>query len=163
EPKAQLWLIDPFGGEPWPLTEFPRGVSSFDWAGSDSLVFAAQEEASYRESTLKDEKKDTAIVVEDEKTEPPARLFRGTVKSKKVTRLTDNEDRIESVVVSPDGRRAVMIHNRSLRFTYDNKVKPTVFLMDLENGVRQQIFADPKFNISRVRWAPDGKGFYTTN
>jgi dipeptidyl aminopeptidase/acylaminoacyl peptidase len=163
EPRAQLWLIDPFGGEPWPLTEFPRGVAAYDWAGGDALVFAAQEEPTYRENTLKEEKKDTAVVVEDEKREPPARLFRVAVKTKKVARLTDNSDRIESVAVAPDGRRAVTIHNRSLRFLYDNKVKPAVFLTDLETGERRQVFADPQFNVSQVRWAPDGKGFYATD
>jgi dipeptidyl aminopeptidase/acylaminoacyl peptidase len=163
EPKAQLWLIDPFGGEPWPLTEFPRGVAAYDWAGNDALVFAAQEEATHRENTLKDDKKDTSIVVEDEKYEPPARLFRVVVKSKKVTRLSNNADRIELVTVSPDGRRAVTIHNRSLRFIYDNKVKPAVFLTDLESGERKQVFTEAKFNVSQVRWSLDGKGFYAAN
>src|SRR5262249_38522951 len=26
EPKPHTWLMNPFGGEPWPLTEGPRGV-----------------------------------------------------------------------------------------------------------------------------------------
>src|SRR5262249_2094773 len=147
EPKAQVWLIDPFGGEPWPLTEFSRGVGAFEWAGSGALVFVAQEEATLREKTLKDDKKDDAVIVEDEKHEPPARLFKVAVKSKKVTRLTDNADRIETVSVSPDGKYAVAIHGRSLRYTYDNKVKPAVFLHDLERLTTQEIFADKKFNV----------------
>src|SRR5205823_11114297 len=112
------------GGEPWALTDLARGILTYDWAGPDALVFAAQEDAGYRETRLKDERKDDAVVVEDEKTEPPARLFRVAVKTKKVTPLTDNADRIEDLAVSPDGRFAVAVHGRSLRYTFDNRVKP---------------------------------------
>ncbi len=163
EPKPQLWLINPFGGEPWPLTELGRAVTTHAWAGPSAVVFAAQEEATLRENTLKDEKKDTAVVVEDEKHEPPVRLFRVEVKSKKVTRLTDNADRIQGLEASPDGRRAVTIHERSLSYIFDNKVKPAVFLHDLATGEGKQVFADRKFNISLVAWARDGKGIYAVH
>src|SRR5205807_2345804 len=97
----------------------------------------------------------------DEKNEPPTRLFRVEIKAKKVTRLTDNRDWIEQLAVAPDGKRAVTVHARSLRFTYDNKVKPVVFLHDLTAGTAQQLFADDKkLNVSGVRWAHDGLGFY---
>jgi dipeptidyl aminopeptidase/acylaminoacyl peptidase len=160
EPKTQLWLLDPIGGEPWALTDVARGILTYDWAGPDALVYAAQEDAGYRETRLKDERKDDTVVVEDEKTEPPARLFRVAVKTKKATRLTDNADRIESLAVSPDGRWAVAQHSRSLRYTYDNRVKPVLFLYDLSTGARKPVFADPKYNVSSVVWAPDGTGFY---
>jgi dipeptidyl aminopeptidase/acylaminoacyl peptidase len=160
--KEQVWLIDPTGGEPWPLTDVTRGVLRFDWAGSGALVFVAQEEPSLRASTLEEEK-DDAIVVEDDAHEPPARLFRVDVESKKVTRLSTNTDRIEQLAVSPDGRHAVAIHNQSLRYVYDNKVKPAVYLHDLSTGASARHFSAPKFNISHVRWTPDGKGFYAVN
>src|SRR5262249_9312704 len=34
---------------------------------------------------------------------------------------------------------------------------------DLQTGKKRQVFADPKYNVSALRWAPDGKGFYATN
>jgi dipeptidyl aminopeptidase/acylaminoacyl peptidase len=160
--KVQLWLMDPFGGEPWPLTEVARGVLGYDWAGPDALVFFTQEDPTRHEKAL-EEKKDDSRVVEDEPHEPPARLFKVEVKSKKVTRLTDNTDRIEWLAVSPDGKFAVTAHGRSLRYTFDNKVKPVVFLHDLEAGKAKQVFADPKFNLGAARWAPDGRGFYALN
>jgi dipeptidyl aminopeptidase/acylaminoacyl peptidase len=163
EPKPQIWLMNPFGGEPWPLTDSSRGVLNYDWAGADTLIFAAQEDPTLRENTLKDEKKDDTIVVDDDKTEPPVRLFKVSVKDKKVTRLTDNADRIASFALSPDGRRAVAVHERSLSYIFDNKVKPVVFLHDLSNGERKQVFADRKFNVARVRWTRDGKGFYAAS
>jgi dipeptidyl aminopeptidase/acylaminoacyl peptidase len=162
EERAQVWLLDPTGGEPWPLTDLARGVLHYDSAGPDAVVVVAKEEPTLSESRRKDDK-DDSVVVEDDRHEPPARLFRVDAASKKVTRLTDNTDRIEQLAVSPDGKRAVTVHNRSLRYQYDNKVKPVLFLHDLATGERRPVFADPKYNISHVRWAPDGRGFFAVN
>jgi dipeptidyl aminopeptidase/acylaminoacyl peptidase len=160
--KSQIWLIDPTGGEPWRLTDWPRGVLHFQWAGASALVFVAQEKATLRARNLK-ERKDDSTIVEDEKHEPPARLFRVEISSKKVKRLTDNRDRIETLTVSPNGRHAVAIHNRSLRYTYDNKIKPAVFLHELESGQSRRIFREPHWNVSHVRWSLDGRGFFVVN
>lgn len=161
-PKPQLWLINPFGGEPWALTSFARGITNFEWADADTIIFAAQEDPTLFENTVK-EKKDTTLLVEDEQHAPPIRLFKFAVKAKKFTRLTDNADRIQTFALSPDGAKAVTVHDRSLRFVYDQKVKPVVFLYDLGTGERKQVFGDKKFNVSQVRWARDGRGFYATS
>jgi dipeptidyl aminopeptidase/acylaminoacyl peptidase len=161
-PKPQLWLINPFGGEPWPLTSFVRGVSNYGWADADTIVFAAQEDPSLYEALIK-EKKDTSVLVEDEQHAPPIRLFKYSIKAKKFVRLTDNADRIQSFFVSPDGTKAVTLHDRSLRFIYDNKVKPVVFLYELGTNERKQIFTEAKYNIGQIRWTRDGKGFYAAS
>ncbi len=161
--KMQLWLMNAFGGEPWPLTEWPRAVATYEWADAETIIFASQEAPSLYEHTTKHEKKDTSVIVEDEAHVPPVRLFQVGVKSKKIRRLTDNSDRIESFALSPDGRRAVTIHDRSLRYVYDHRLKPVVFLHDLHSGARKQIFDHAAFNIVRVFWARDGKGFYAAS
>src|SRR5262249_44831826 len=132
-------------------------------ADGDTLLFTAQEDATHRENTLKDERKDTTIVVDDDKNEPPVRLFKVSVKEKKVVRLTDNADRITTFALSPNGRRVVTVHERSLSFVYDNKVKPAVFLHDLATGTSKQVFTERKYNVSLVKWAPDGKSFYAAS
>ncbi len=162
EPKTQLWLLDSSGGEPWMLTDLSRPVAFFEWAG-EALVFAAQEAPTLREKTLKKDKDDPTVVVDDEPHEPPVRLFKVDVDGDKVTRLSDNADWILALDVSPDGKHAVTVHNRSLRFLFDNLVKPAVFLCDLETGKRKQIFKGPAFNVERAFWSPDGKGFYVTS
>ena len=161
-PKPQVWLINPFGGEPWPVTEFSRGVSTYEWADADTIVFAAQEEPTLFEKNIK-EKKDSSVVIEDELHSPPVRLFKFSIKAKKFTRLTDNSDRIQAFWVSSDGTHAVTIHDRSLRFVYDNRIKPVVFLYDLTNGRATQIFTEPKFNVGQAAWMHDGKGFYAAS
>lgn len=162
ETKTRIWLMDPSGGEPWPLTDWPRGVLHFDWAGPNALIFAAQEKVSLRGQTLKEEK-DDSVAVEEERHEPPVRLFRVELSSKKITCLTDNTDRVRALTISPDGRHAVALHERSLRYTFDNKIKPHLFLYDLETGRRRPIFREPHWNIRHIRWQPDGRGFYVIN
>jgi dipeptidyl aminopeptidase/acylaminoacyl peptidase len=163
EPKAQIWLMNPFGGEPWQLTDGNRAVGYYEWADAETIIFSAQEAPTLHEDTLKDDRKDDSIVVDDEKTAPPVRLFRVTVKDKKVVRLTDNLDRIASFSVSPSGSQVVAVHDRSLSFIYDNKVKPAAILHDLSTGNRKQIFSERKYNVARVRWSPDGKGLYVAS
>jgi dipeptidyl aminopeptidase/acylaminoacyl peptidase len=159
EAASQLWLINPFGGEPWKITSRSKGIQKYEWANADTIIFAARDPAKEKEA---DEKDDT-IVVDDEENEPPIRLFELSLKTKEVKCLTDNRDRITDFALSTDGRRVVTIHDRSLRYEYDNVIKPICFLYDLKTGERKQIFQDKKYNLNRVRWAPDGKGFYASS
>lgn len=161
-PRTQLWLINPFGGEPWPLTDSERNVTSFEWADEDSIIFVAQEDRSLYERKLKEDK-DTSIVVEDEQHEPPVRLFKVNAKSKQITRLTDNDDWIQAVAVSPGGRYAVALHNRSLRYTYDQQIKPMTVLHDLKTGERRHLFTDGRINPVEIHWTRDGQGFYVSS
>jgi dipeptidyl aminopeptidase/acylaminoacyl peptidase len=162
--RAQIWLINPFGGEPWVVTKSPRDVREFGWTDAETLVYVAQEKMSQLEARAK-EKKDDATNVDDEINEPPVRLWRIRVddKEQKAERITDNSDRIQSCSISPDGRHAVTIHERSLSYTFDHKVKPAVFLYDLETKQRRQIFTGAKFNITKIHWQADSKGFYAIN
>jgi dipeptidyl aminopeptidase/acylaminoacyl peptidase len=164
EPKDQVWLINPFGGEPWVLTQSLRDIKQFAWSDSDTILYVAQEKIGRLEAELK-EKKDDAQVVDDEPNEPPARLWRKAVKDKekKAERITANTDRIQALALSSDGRYAVTIHERSLSYAFDNKIRPVVYLYDLDTKQRTQIFNGPKFNISHIAWQRDGKGFYAVN
>lgn len=162
EPKPQIWLINPYGGEPWPLTETSRGVMLLEWLDAENLLFAAQEDSSSYENRVK-ERKDGSKVVEDELHTPPVRLFCVSVKTKKVVRVTDNEDRISSFYVSLDGSSFVSIHEKSLRYVYDNKIKPEVYLYDIKSRKRKQLFTERKFNIGQIKWMQNSKAFYATN
>lgn len=160
ESKPQIWLLD--GGEPYALTQFPRKVQAFSWRDTNHIVFTAQEPPTQRERALQ-EQKNKSRVVEDETNEPPVRLFEVDLQSRQVARLTTNADRISALFASPDGRQAVTFHSRSLRFEYDNQVRPQYFLTDLSTGEQKRIFADRRFNLTSVVWAPDGKTFYALN
>jgi dipeptidyl aminopeptidase/acylaminoacyl peptidase len=160
--KDRIWLINPFGGEAWPLTDGKRDVKRFEWANATTIVYSAQETPSLREQ-LDKEKKETSQVVEDDEHEPPVRLFQIDVKSKKVKRLTENINRIGNFSLSPDGTHVVTIHERTLRNAWDRLLKPLAYLIDLRSGEQKPIFDDPKYNVWHVRWQWDSQGFYVAS
>ncbi len=160
--SSQLWLIDPVGGEPWPLTAFERRVRGFEWRDSVTIIFMAEEDPSLYEQEVK-KRKDTSRVVEDAEHEPPVRLFTLSIKDKKVTRLTENDDWMRSFALSPDGRQAVAVHQRSLSWEYDQRVPHVTYLWDLEAGEGRQLFDGSRILPSDVQWAKDGGGFYFVN
>ena len=157
--RSQLWLMNPFGGEPWPVTEFARGIQNYEWIDDNTIIFSAQEDPAFYEQELK-RKKDTTRVVDDVDHEPPVRLFKLTVKDKKVTRLTDNTDFIQSWAVTPDGKRAMTVHEQYLSFEWDQKILPKIFLYDLVKGERKEILAGQRIFPYDIRAARDGSGFY---
>jgi dipeptidyl aminopeptidase/acylaminoacyl peptidase len=157
--QTQVWLIDARGGEPWPLTRFEKGVSGLAWMDAGHLLLAAAEDPSLYEQEMK-RNKDTSTVVEDESHAAPVRLFRFDIKTKTATRLSTNPDRISSFAVSRDGAWAVAVHSRSLRYVYDQKVKPVTFLYDLRQGTSRQLFSDGKLLPAAFDWDPESRGFY---
>jgi len=40
--KTGVWLINPFGGEPWPLTDGERAVLALNWADTNNIIYTAQ-------------------------------------------------------------------------------------------------------------------------
>ncbi len=161
--KTQIWLINPLGGEPWPLTSGDRDVSAYDWMDSSNIIYSAQEEPSDYERTHKDNK-DGTKVIEDDSHEPPVRLFKISLGSSNITPLTTNTDRIQGFWISPDGVHVVTAHARNLRSQYDQSQKRAFFLTDLKTGERKEIFAASEFHLlSPVSWQRDGSGFYAAN
>src|SRR5215467_7981491 len=155
----QIWLINPHGGEPWPLTEFVRAPHQVDWLDNDTIIFSAQEDASLFEQEAK-KKKDDSQVVDDEGHEPPVRLYKISIKDKKVTRLTTNTDRIQRWSVSKDGKYVAAIHGKSLRYQFDQKIPPIAVLHNLSDGTEKTIFTEGRVRPFGFEWAPDNSGFY---
>ncbi len=156
---TQLWLLNAAGGEAWPVTEFERGIKGFEWLDNDNIIFSAEEDPSLYERQTK-ERKDDTNVVDDEAHALPVRLFRLSVKDKKVKRLTDNNDRIEDFDLSRDGKRAVAVSERELSYEWDQKIPPATYVVDLATGERKQVFTDGKIRPFGVKWARDNSGFY---
>ncbi|HVP91935.1 MAG TPA: prolyl oligopeptidase family serine peptidase [Terriglobales bacterium] len=157
--RSQLWLMGLPGGEPYPVTESARGVQAYRWVDNDTLIFSAQEAPALYEQELK-QKKDSSRVVDDVAHEPPVRLYRLSLKDKKVARLTDNTDFIQSWDVTPDGKHALTVHAQYLSFEWDQKILPKTFVYDLANGHRREILVGERIPPMGVESARDGSGFY---
>ncbi|MCX7974800.1 MAG: prolyl oligopeptidase family serine peptidase [Candidatus Aminicenantes bacterium] len=157
--STQLWLINPFGGEPYPVTELSRVIRSYDWLDKETIIFSAQEDPTFYEQELK-KKKDTSRVVDDVDHEPPVRLFKLTIKDKKITRLTDNRDFIRMWASSPDGKMVVSSHHQYLSFEWDHRILPKTFLYNFETGERKELLAGQRILPQFFSWSKDGSGFY---
>jgi len=160
--KTQLWALPLGGGEPFSLTRLERDVKAFGWVDAESLVIAAQESPAWRERE-RQQNQDTAVVVDDADNEPPVRLFRVSLKGGKPARLTENLDWIQTLIVAPDGSRAVVIAQQSLSYEFDHRVPPHILLVDLADGELTRLFAGSDLLPSRIQWAPDSAGFYFVN
>ncbi|MCI0434902.1 MAG: prolyl oligopeptidase family serine peptidase [Gemmatimonadetes bacterium] len=166
---SQLWLMRIAGGEPWPVTTSLRGLRQFEWKGSssDTLVLAAQEAISQRDR-VKKKLDDTGQAVEDTLDSTPVRLWALAVKSKAIRRLTDQPDPIQTMAVSPDGRRAITRNTASLSYQFDAMTPPRTFLVDLASGDRREILTRPVDHDGRpyrivpvaMAWSHDARGIY---
>ena len=156
---TQLWLMNAAGGEPWSVTEFERGIRQFEWLDNDTIIFSAEEDPTLYERQTK-ERKDDSNVVDDTAHSAPVRLYKFSVKDRKVTRLTDNDDWILSFEFSHDKKHAVAVARRELSFAWDQKIPPATYLIDLTTGARTQVFANERIQPNDVTWARDNSGFY---
>jgi dipeptidyl aminopeptidase/acylaminoacyl peptidase/formylglycine-generating enzyme required for sulfatase activity len=157
--SKQIWLISTHGGEAYPLTELARDPRRVGWLDTDTLLFSAQEDPSAYEQAQK-KRKDDSDVVDDSDHEPSVRLFKISVKDKKITRLTSNTDWIDRWAASKDGKFVVAVHARSLHYTFDEKVPPITILHNLADGSEKQILSEGRLYPNFVAWAPDNSGFY---
>ncbi len=161
ESGSQLWILDMRGGEAKPVTRIPHGVSSYQWVDDDTLILAARERRSRREARAK-KAKDDSIVVED----PVAmkdrgrRLFRFEIGTGKLRRLTRNDEGIQGFELSPDGRHAVAVLQRSPSYGAEGDVPPRCVVFDLEDGSAREIYAERLSKPFTFRWRPDGQGFF---
>jgi dipeptidyl aminopeptidase/acylaminoacyl peptidase len=157
--KSQVWALPIGGGEAFPVTRLDRSVRAFGWIDSKTLVVVAKESALLWELRHK-ESKDTAVVVADEEHEPPVRLFKVGLEDGKAKRLSLNDDWIDDLVVSPDGRWAVVRAQQSLWYDFDNKVPPHTFVVSMASGERRRILEKEKLVPSAIQWQHDSSGFY---
>ncbi len=155
----QIWLINPHGGEPWVLTELARAPRQFEWLDKNTIIYSAEEEPALYEQELK-KKKDDSEIVDDADHEPPVRLYKISVKDKKITRLTTNMDWIESWSISKDAKFVAASHAKSLHYQFDQKVPPIAVLHNLSDGTEKQIFTEGRVRPYGFEWAADGSGFY---
>lgn len=161
EGGSQLWILDMQGGEARPVTRIPQGVSSYQWVDDDTVILAARERRTRREARAK-KAKDDSLVVEDPLAmkDRGRRLFRFEIATKKLRRLTRNEEGVQGFELSPDGRHAVAVLQRSPSYGAEGDIPPRCVVFDLEDGRAREIYADVLSKPFTFRWRPDGKGFF---
>lgn len=158
---GNLWVMPLTGGEPFPVTAFEKGILQYAWIDADNLLFTAPETDTLLQKELK-EKKDTTQVVEDEEHPVITRLFTYNLKTKTVTRLTDNRKPIFSISLSPGKKHVIYGVMMSVRYFVNHMIPPKYYIMNIETKERREILVElrPSIFTGFFEWENDGKGFY---
>lgn len=158
--KNQLFLMRTDGGEAVQLSEHDTAVGSYSWSedGGKILFVAADNRGEEEEKARKDG--DDAIFVDEGPNGQTAgqwnNLWSLDVATKEETQLTDEEHRIGSFSLSPDGRRVLFASRTENRRNQGNLSE--IHLLDLVSGDTRTL-TDNQAPEGRLAWAPDGRRF----
>ena len=154
-----LWAMSIYGGEAYEVKKFETGISDIQWLNDEILAFESTEGKTLYEQKLK-EAKDNTVVVEDTAHFKPSRIYSFNLKSKDITRLTDNKYPINEYDISPGGGYLVSSHILSPDYSADANPKPVYYLWNLEDGSKKQILKKGYQTPGKFEFSQDGEGFY---
>lgn len=151
---AQVWIAKVDGTEPSPVTTSETGVTGYGWRGPDSIVYIAGEKPADSPPPG-----DNTVLV-SEYAEAPAHLYQVGIEGGEVRKLTDNDDNILAVSVSPDGKHAFMVRTRAKGgMSWSADIPMHYYLLDLETGKQKRVFEEVKHYAS-MEWSVDSGTFY---
>jgi dipeptidyl aminopeptidase/acylaminoacyl peptidase len=154
----QVWAVDPSGQGLAPLTQLDQGVGDFGWKDADNILYTAEVK---QEGDVGQAGDDTIHV--SEYCELPVRLFEMNLSSGKVVSLTQNDDRIISLSISPDGRHAFYVRTMSKMdapaATYYGDIPFTNHLLDVEIGNELTVFKETT-NFGGAAWSADSNTLF---
>ena len=156
EKGKKLWKLNLYGGEAEEVHTFENGISGIKRLDKNTLVFIGQEGKTLYDITYE---KDNTNIVEDTLHWNPRRLYTFDLKTKEVSRITDNAYRINSYEVSEDGKYLVYQEIRSPDYGVDGNPKPYYVLMDLKANTSKKILQGLQ-TPGGYKFTREGKGFY---
>jgi dipeptidyl aminopeptidase/acylaminoacyl peptidase len=153
EDRAQLFVIDPSGGEADRLTEWKTGLSSISWAPhGDRIAFLAPRAPTPAEERRQKERDDAAVT--DSGFVLP-RLHVMTVATKAIREITVGEMALSDVQWAPDGKHFALTTAPTTKA--DDVAETDVYVVSADSGGP----APRRLTMNRgpdnsPRWSPDG-------
>ncbi|MBN2027950.1 MAG: S9 family peptidase [Actinobacteria bacterium] len=155
--KGQVWSWDRATGSVTAVTQAANGVQDYAWKDGAIILYTSGDGGENEENPADDTIHVTEFAQE------PVRLFELDLEAGTDRRLTQNDDRITDLFVSPDGSRAVLIRteaaSESLDCQYYGNIPIETCLLDLETSSEKQVFEDVK-QPTVGSWSPDSSTFY---
>jgi len=152
-PRAQIYLISPFGGEAEQLTDSKTGVTSFTWS-NDSKRIAYITQAPLTDAEEKKQKdKDDAIVVDEGFRF--SRLWTIEIASKSAKEVVKESLVLSEPQFSPDG--ATLSFTAHPTTKADDGSLSDIYLVKADGSSKPVKFLENKGPDSGARWSPDGK------
>ena len=118
----KLWKLSMFGGEPQEIFEFKNGISSIQCIDETNLAFISNDGKTLYELN-NEEKKDNTEIIEDEEHWKPNRVYAFNLKTKKIKRLTQKQQRVTNITVSKDGNYMITSRMMGLSYPTDGQKK----------------------------------------
>lgn len=151
EEKAQIFLMDLRGGEPWKVTEAKGGVSSFTWsADSKWIAFTSTDTASDEEEKRTKAKDDEKVVDQDFKM---THMWRVDIASREMKRLTEGAFTLSDPRISPDGNLIVAVRRQTPKA--DDGNTSDIVAIAATGGAPRVLFENSGADSS-PRFSPDG-------
>lgn len=157
-----LWGMSIYGGEPYKVYTFPNRPSRAQLRNGNTLFFVSSEGTSLYEQQLR-KKKDNVLVVEDDAHMKANRVFSFDLKTKQITRITDNRYPIMGLAISKNGQWMVTSHRTSMHYASDGKPRPKYYIWNVKQGTKTEIFKDTYQQPGNFQFTEDNQGFYFTS
>lgn len=158
EKGKKLWKLSLFGGEPKEIFEFKSGINSIKWLDENNIAYLSNDGKTLYELN-NEKKKDNTQIIEDAEHWKPTRVYAFNLKTKKIKRLTNKQERVTSFTITKDGNYMITARMMSLSYATDGQSKPEITLYNLKDGSSKLILQD-KHLPGRFTFTPDSKGFY---
>ncbi len=126
EAGAQIFLINPLGGEPVQLTAHGAPIQSFEWSPEGRFIVFVAEEARERPKT-----RPPVVVDEDHRF---AQLWVVDVATREITRLTKGPRHVTAFNWSPDGSRIVFTARETPKLMDNGSTEVFVTPASLQNA-----------------------------
>lgn len=154
----QVFTLPAQGGTPTQLTNESGGITTFAWRSPDVIVFTKLIPGA--EGAAATETGDDTIHV-TQTTDDKVRLFQVDLATAIVKSVTNNDDQVTALWVSPDGTKAFVTRTNATggSDSYYEKIPTRNYLVDLDSGKEQQVFKNIQ-NVVGATWSRDSKRLY---
>ncbi len=149
---AQIWLIDPDGGEAVQLSRHPGGVNEFRWsADGAAIAFVARDADPPELAARRHDGDDARVWGESRRWE---HLWVLDVASGTTRRVTDGNYTVFAWDWSPDGKTFAVAASTGTGLT--DKFRSDLYLVDAASGARAPLVVQPGTDTN-PRFSPDGR------
>ena len=152
EEKAQIFLADVRGGEPWKLSDLKGGVSGFAWSRDGAWIAALATDAPSEAEEKRTKAKDDERVVDAEF--KMTHLHRIDLATKETKRLTEGAFTLADARISPDGTEIAAVRRPTPKA--DDGSASDIVLIPATGGAPRVLFENSGSDSS-PRFSPDGK------